>query len=1010
MTSSVTMEAEAASAPPAADAAEVSPASPDQAAAAESDSAEDNGNNNSDSSSAGVTTGVSDAALLAWLRRHIAALCPASMLGVVCAGIGIELWRVSPAHWPAPERAGRLLDHLLDTGRLRGFAQLLLVEDATCEAAQRRGLADLLREPEPPEIQSTAQLCQPPATPQTWVGRNSELEQLDAHLQNKTRVLTIAGPIGSGKSALLGHWLNARQLLDPARFAEHGLCGVFYWSFTHDPDVPSCLLAAARYARGAVAAAGDVAPPGRIACDETASERALAQLLQTLRRQKEPLLLVLDGLERFQVGAVPPSGAPTVASPLDEDCVLPLGELRDPQLRTLLGELAMLGAPAMVLGTVERRIPSLQSWQRGTAHLELPPLGPVDGVALLRQLGVSRGPDSDAEQRVGELGGHALTVDLLGRYLANYYQGDARAVTYGELPSDFPSGELGPMLGRVVRAHLQALPDPHRQLLDLCALVPGPVRVSTLTALLRAAEPERPQSDNPPPSANVPSASFMIPPLLASKLPPLAWLQPSLLARLGELERVGFARVLTTAAGEQVVDVHPLLRTHLVAEWLHNSGGYVPRLDGDGADQSDGPGGDVPLLPQGEEALDLFEQLIGLLLRGGQPDVAFAVLSHRLGGYLHMVLHLGRPRRLLGILRRLYPVLAALAVSDGRWQRRYAHLLAWETETLRTLGQLDAALVTAQRQWPIGSGPLPGSLSRQARLHRLAGRLELALEAATAAQHSAVASSEAVIAALELAAVQLLRGDAPMTLIHLRDVKARLRDQPTLRRQRWDGLSLGAWLQREHARRALRLGDVARAQKLIEGSRAAAEREGSEVDLAQLDVLLGEVLRREGQHELAAQTLHRALSFAGRSGDAEVLVSGGLVQARLRLDTNHYEGAAAALGTALAMAQEIGLTCHRVDLLVLRGQLSLRRNDLAAAESDARDALAHATAPGCGYMYGEADALHLLATAILAGQPAAPSTRHSEALAHLADELELRERMTDPATPEVRWLLRRLRS
>jgi tetratricopeptide (TPR) repeat protein len=947
--------------------------------------------------------------LLGWLRQNITALCPPAMLGVVCAGIGVELWRIAAAHLGAAERAGRLLDHLLDTGRLRSFAQLLLVEDATSEAALRRGLAELLVEPTPPALRATAQLCQPPATPAAWIGRAAELARLDAHFQQRTPVLTLSGPIGSGKSALLGRWLSERRLHEPQSIPAQGISGVFYWSFTHDPDVPSCLLAAAQYALGAPAASADAAPPPRLFCDETASERALAQLLQTLRRQKEPLLLVLDGLERFQVGAVPPSGPPTIASPLPEDSALPLGELRDPQLRTLLCELAMAGAPAILFGTVERPIPSLQSWQRGAAHLELPPLSGAEGVALLRQLGVGRGPDGDAEQRVAELGGHALTVDLLGRYLATYYQGDARAVTYAELPSEMPSGELGPILGRVVRAHLQALSDSHRQLLDLCALLPGPVRIATLTALLRAAEPERPHGDSPPPLTSVPSASFLVPPLIASKLPPLGWLQPSLQGRLAELERVGFIRVLATASGEPVVDVHPLLRTHLVAEWLHKTGGYVPRLDGDGADQSDGPGGDVPLLPKGEEALDLFEQLIGLLLRGGQSDVAFSVLCHRLGGYLHMVLHLGRPRRLLGILRRLYPVLAALAISDGRWQRRYAHLLAWETETLRILGQLDAALVTAQRQWPIGSGPLPGSLSRQARIHRLAGRLELALEVATAAQHSAVASSEVVIAALEQAAVQLLRGDAAMTLIHLRDAKARLREQPALRRQRWDGLSLGAWLQREHARRALRLADVPRARQLLERSRAAAEREGSEVDLAQLDVLLGEALRRDGQHELAAQTLHRALTFAGRSGDAEVLISGGLVQARLRLDTNHYEGAAAALGTALAMAQELGLCCHRVDLLVLRGLLSLRRNDTAAAENDARDALAYASAPGCGYLYGEADALHLLATTILTSQPAAPGPRHSEALTHLTDELELRERMADPSTTEVRWLLRRLR-
>ena len=76
---------------------------------------------------------------------------------------------------------------------------------------------------------------------------------------------------------------------------------------------------------------------------------------------------------------------------------------------------------------------------------------------------------------------------------------------------------------------------------------------------------------------------------------------------------------------------------------------------------------------------------------------------------------------------------------------------------------------------------------------------------------------------------------------------------------------------------------------------------------------------------------------------------------------------------------------------------------------DGRDALAYAGAPGCGYLWGEADALHLLATVLIAGRPALSSPRHAEAVAHLSDELELRERMSDSTAPEVRWLLRRLR-
>ena len=81
-----------------------------------------------------------------------------------------------------------------------------------------------------------------------------------------------------------------------------------------------------------------------------------------------------------------------------------------------------------------------------------------------------------------------------------------------------------------------------------------------------------------------------------------------------------------------------------------------------------------------------------------------------------------------------------------------------------------------------------------------------------------------------------------------------------------------------------------------------------------------------------------------------------------------------------------------------------------SAERDARDALAHAMARECGYQWGEADSLHLLAVTLLSNRPRVQSLRHTEAITHLSDELELRDRMQDPTAPEVRWLIRRLRT
>ena len=62
------------------------------------------------------------------------------------------------------------------------------------------------------------------------------------------------------------------------------------------------------------------------------------------------------------------------------------------------------------------------------------------------------------------------------------------------------------------------------------------------------------------------------------------------------------------------------------------------------------------------------------------------------------------------------------------------------------------------------------------------------------------------------------------------------------------------------------------------------------------------------------------------------------------------------------------------------------------------------------YRWGEADSLHLLAVTLLSSRPQVQSLKHSEAIDHLSDELELRDRMQDPPRPKSGWLIRRLRT
>jgi len=936
----------------------------------------------------------------------------------------------------------------------RALASALLTDEATAAAAAERGLPALLAKEQPlapPEgaAAAVACICQPLPPPPAWLGRDAELGALDAHLRTGARIVFLRGEPGAGKSALLGRWLRELLIASAAQahpfhrtgataaagWQEAGFSSVFYWSFTHDPDVHAFLRTAADYVCGADPEAPGKGTAGR---DQT-SAAALAQwtgaeaacryhldrLLTGLAEKNAPALLVLDGLERMQ-RHWPPKQSSLAPSPADlhqaDDSRRGTkeGELAEPHLASLLLALTLGTANGVAVATIYTTIPALRPWLGSRCiEVELLPLTPAEGAELLRYSGIVGGAESDLEHRSIEHSGHALTLYLLGRYLHAYFEGDGRAVTRSELPatdtglnhSDLSGLQDRTSLRQVLRAHLLALPEPARRLLDLCVLLPGPLSISALQALLEQLEhSEEARRSAAGLSSGVwsaslsPEARFRSPPSPEVLLPDPTWLQgpAGLVERLSELEKLGLLHIATMPDGDEGIEIHPLVREPIYREWLAGRGGFflAPRFE------IDTP---VGYMPRGEQGLELLERLIGLLLAAKQPGPAYAVLEQRLGGYMHHVHSLGRARRFLPIVRQLYLAVAGIALYDMLWQRRYSRLLTWEAEALRVLGQLEAALVTAQRQWPLGSAPLPRRLSQQARVYRALGRLGQAAALATAARQSICSPFDGVLIALELSNIYLLSGDPAMCQVQLLDAGALLREEQAQLTGEAESLDLPSWLKRAWALRALYLGHNERARKLLLDCCSYAVERHSELDGAQCEVLLAELLRRERSYEAAGQALHRALAAAGRSGDVETLISGGLAQGRLRLDTGHLDAAAAALGPTLALANEHGFGTYRIDLLIARGALNLRRGDFDLAERDARDALAYAAAPGCGYLWGEADALHLLATVLIASRPPPGSPRHSEAVAHLNDELDLRERMCDPTAPEVRWLLRRLK-
>ena len=229
------------------------------------------------------------------------------------------------------------------------------------------------------------------------IGRDGELARLDAAWADPaTNVLTIVAFGGEGKTSLVAHW--------QARLAQRGFDGAAYfdWSFYSQGTREEGGASADAFVRAALEFFGDSEMAGSAASPWDKGAR-LAQLVATQRT-----LLVLDGLEPLQY---PPG-------PL-------AGELREPAVAALLKGVAQRNSGLCVVTTREH-VSDIARYRDTTApELELHRLSPDAGVDLLRTVGV-KGNDKELHALVEDVRGHALTLNLIGRYLARAHGGDIR--------------------------------------------------------------------------------------------------------------------------------------------------------------------------------------------------------------------------------------------------------------------------------------------------------------------------------------------------------------------------------------------------------------------------------------------------------------------------------------------------------------------------------------------------------------------------------------------------------
>lgn len=185
-------------------------------------------------------------------------------------------------------------------------------------------------------------------------------------------------------------------------------------------------------------------------------------------------------------------------------------------------------------------------------------------------------------------------------------------------------------------------------------------------------------------------------------------------------------------------------------------------------------------------------------------------------------------------------------------------------------------------------------------------------------------------------------------------------------------------------------------------STAVYEDMGWEGDRARCQLIRAEAARRQADHRFGQQCLDDAARWVLHSGSVEHLCLWHLVRGRLARSESDRAGAQRALDEGLHVARHCGLGLYHLELLCTQAEVCLAADNVAAAESAAREALERAAAPDCQFRWAEAEAGHLL------GQALALQERRQEARAILTATLALRSHLHDPRRDDTQALLSRL--
>ncbi|MBF0161380.1 MAG: hypothetical protein HQL88_03740 [Magnetococcales bacterium] len=751
------------------------------------------------------------------------------------------------------------------------------------------------------------------------LGRQKTMALLDGYLADpQVAVVCLLAPAGVGKSCLLRHWRKARGGHD------------FFWSFSERAGQPHG-TGSGHFFRQALAF---FSPEEPLPANPEARAQSLLRALLGGSRERTAAtagLMLLDGVEALHWGQEGMGG----------------GCFADPgmhALARLLGNVAGDCSHRLLVLASQRPIVELAPL-RGGVYRELPleNLKENEATQLLHELGV-RGKFADFRPVVKGVRGHTLSITLLGRLIARYYQG-SMANKDALSPLWATGAGVETALERLLEHYdKQIWPQEGLQhaFLRLLALLQRPMEEAAVGALCQA-----------------------VPSLRAAGVEVLAALR-------NELQQAGLLRV-TSAAVPLFWPLHPLVAAHYTRHWqAADSAGW-------------------------QQAQRALARHWAVAAQGGDPEAMEQALGHAgLGGDYPWALQQWRAGRSGGgrgvasgsekgaAVSDELPLLAAFfpqgwqalpseaglaAVESGELLRETANALLaagrlteavavqrilWRSEQegaegaaravalcdlLLPMGALAEALATAKQGiqqaaggeafWPMALQALQGAILQQ--MGEMGGSLA-ALQQAEILERARQPGTPRLLGVQGKYYCDLLLEQART----LADREAVLRRTEEFFRWRVPGDPVQE-VAMEHLSMGRALAALGRATEgLAQLGQAIAVLHGAGLDHLLAECLLrrGEVLRQCGELAAARRDAEEALILVERGGLALWGVDGWLLASHLSLDNGQLADAEAGLARVEAGIAALGYGRRLVEAHLLRARLWQVQKQFEAARQE----------------------------------------------------------------------------